>query len=189
MKNILVIDNYDSFTYNLVAMLRHQANVTVLRNDQLTVDEALSFSHIVLSPGPGLPAEAGIMPALLLAATTQHILGICLGHQAMVQAEGGHLHNLEKVYHGVPSPITLTTSGSQHLVFQSCPQPLTVGRYHSWAATAASLPSTLTVLAKDAQNTIMAISHTTKPWLGLQFHPESILTPNGDTIINNWLAA
>ena len=183
---LLVLDNYDSFTYNLVHYIEEilQQEVVVKRNDQIAIDDVEYFSQIVLSPGPGLPKDAGIMPEVLQRfSTTKKILGICLGHQAIVENFGGKIHNLDTVFHGIASEIDVN---NQFQVFKHLPEKLNVGRYHSWAAYENELPFVLESIARiDGVN--MGVQHRTLALTGLQFHPESILTPYGFQMIRNWL--
>lgn len=183
---LLVLDNYDSFTYNLVHYIEDilQQEVIVKRNNAIALDDVAHFSHIVLSPGPGLPKDAGIMPELLKRySDSKKILGICLGHQAIVENFGGAIHNLDTVFHGIASEIEIN---NQAQVFEHLPEKLNVGRYHSWAAYEKELPSVLKSIARvDGVN--MGVQHKTLAVTGLQFHPESILTPDGFQMIKNWL--
>lgn len=185
---ILVIDNYDSFVYNLVQLLREDmpvAEVVVVKNDQLRVEDAAPFDKILLSPGPGLPAEAGQMPALLRAwAPTKSILGICLGHQAIGQQFGGLLEQLAAPLHGIASPLQLCCDD---YLFNHLPPQFSVGHYHSWVV-ARPLPPALELLAVDDQGYVMALRHRQYDLRGLQFHPESVLTPQGAVMIHNWLS-
>lgn len=184
---ILLLDNFDSFTWNLAHLLGEAADVTVLRNDEITVEEASAFDRIVLSPGPGLPAAAGIMPELLRELMPSHpILGVCLGMQAIVEACGGDLFNLQEVRHGVSVPCEIAEPADT--LFFGLSSPLEVGLYHSWAARTASLPKELICTASSEEGVIMAVRHLRYPVRGVQFHPESVLTPLGPRIIANWLA-
>jgi anthranilate synthase component 2 len=184
---ILLLDNYDSFTWNLYHLLAQHAQVDVVRNDAITVQEAAHYDRIVLSPGPGLPAEAGIMPALLQALLPQRpILGVCLGLQAIVEACGGSLINLQRVHHGVAVP-TLPELPLDPL-FRQVAAPFQAGLYHSWAADPATFPAQLRITARSTAGVIMAVRHRSFPVCGVQFHPESVLTPEGPAIIRNWLA-
>lgn len=191
--NILVFDNYDSFTYNLVHLVEKiiHAKVTVCRNDQIDLEEVAAYDKIILSPGPGIPSEAGLLLPLIKAyASTKSILGVCLGHQAIGEAFGGSLINLSTVYHGVATPIQLLPAGQQergNAVFRGFENELTVGRYHSWVISEDHFPAELEVTARDANNYIMALQHTTYDVQGVQFHPESVLTPDGEKMIRNWL--
>lgn len=184
---ILVFDNYDSFTYNLVHLVEkitHQ-KVTVVRNDQITLDAVAAFDKIILSPGPGIPSEAGLLlPLIKQYAASKPILGVCLGHQAIGEAFGATLENLSTVYHGVATPIKIDNS---NYLFNGLEETIEVGRYHSWVIANMGLPAELKVTATDENGLIMAIEHTNYDVCGVQFHPESVLTPNGEAIIKNWL--
>jgi anthranilate synthase component 2 len=186
---ILVLDNYDSFTYNLVYQLRELGfsdSLRVARNDKISLEEVAAFDKILLSPGPGLPADAGIMPALIRRyAPEKSILGICLGHQGIGEAFGSRLYNRETVLHGIASPIRVLAP--QDPLFAGLGSSLQVGRYHSWAVDRDSLGEAFELIAEDEEGEPMGIRHTTHDVVGLQFHPESILTPQGKTIIANWL--
>ena len=184
---ILLFDNYDSFTYNLVHLVEKiiGVKVEVHRNDQIPLGEIKRFDKIILSPGPGIPDEAGLLlPLIKEYAASKSILGVCLGHQAIGQAFGGTLVNLSTVYHGVATPIQL--SGDENL-FKGLPKELEVGRYHSWVVSSESFPEDLEITAKDANGFIMALQHKTFDVRGVQFHPESVLTPQGEVILRNWL--
>ena len=188
LMKILLLDNYDSFTYNLLHLL--QANksikVSVHRNDAITIADAAAYDKIVLSPGPGVPINAGILvPLIQHYISTKPILGVCLGHQAIAVAMGGSLYNLPQVYHGLATPCNITNTSTA--ILQNLPNPFTIGRYHSWVINKKTLPTQLTVTATDDNELIMAIQHTHYPVYGVQFHPESILTPQGSTIINNFI--
>ncbi|MBW0179256.1 aminodeoxychorismate/anthranilate synthase component II [Sediminibacterium sp.] len=191
--NILVFDNYDSFTYNLVHLVEKiiHTKVTVRRNDQVTLEEVNAFDKIILSPGPGVPAEAGLLLPLIKAyAPVKSILGVCLGHQAIGETFGGKLLNLTTVYHGVATPIQLQTAKRQpkaNDVFQGFDKELIVGRYHSWVISEEDFPAELEVTARDEHNYIMALQHKNYDVQGVQFHPESVLTPDGEKILRNWL--
>jgi anthranilate synthase component 2 len=189
MKKILVIDNYDSFTFNLVHYLEDLvAEVTVFRNDTFDIEEVLPFDKIVLSPGPGIPSEAGLLKQVISTyATTKSILGICLGQQAIAEVFGGSLKNLEKVYHGVATPIEIKTLDEK--LYKGIPNEIEVGRYHSWVVNTNDLPETLEITATDKQGQIMSLRHKTLDVRGVQFHPESILTPYGKEILANWVNA
>lgn len=182
---ILMIDNYDSFTYNLVHYLEDLgAELTVKRNDQLTLDEVVPFSHLVLSPGPGIPDEAGLLKDIIRTyAPHKRIFGVCLGQQAIGEIFGGQLVNLDKVYHGVASTITIT---QEDLLFRGLPKQLEVGRYHSWVVHP-DLPEVLEALAVDENGQVMALRHRTYDVRAVQFHPESVLTPHGKQMLKNWL--
>jgi len=185
---ILVLDNYDSFTYNLVQYIQEIVGhkVDVYRNDAITLEEVDQYDKIVLSPGPGLPKDAGIMPALIKKyAATKHIFGVCLGHQAIGEAFGGTLHNIEKVYHGVATPIKVVDGNS--LTFRGLPSTIEAGRYHSWVVEKHNLPDCLQVTATDEQGVIMAMRHREYNVRGVQFHPESVMTPNGKAMLRNFL--
>ncbi len=185
---ILVLDNYDSFTYNLVQYLdeitTHQINV--FRNDKIAIDEVEKYDCIVLSPGPGLPKDAGIMPELIKTyAQSKPILGICLGHQAIGECFGSKLENLKFAFHGVATPIK--QNGLKSEIFQDIPTRFQAGRYHSWVIKKDTLVDELECIAVDDQTQIMAIKHKTKPIFGLQFHPESILTDHGKQMLKNFI--
>jgi anthranilate synthase component II len=187
---LLVFDNYDSFTYNLVhlvkAILPKTAVVEVHRNDQLALEKVAEYDKIILSPGPGIPEEAGLLLPLIKAyANSKSILGVCLGHQAIGQAFGGQLTNLSTVYHGVATPIDVLDP--QAKIFQQLPAAFEVGRYHSWVVDAQTLPKELIITAKDKHGFIMAMQHKNLDVTGVQFHPESVLTPLGRQLMENWL--
>lgn len=184
---ILVLDNYDSFTYNLVHALKKMGytNLEVHRNDQISLKAVEGFDKIVLSPGPGLPAESGILLELIRRyAPSKSILGICLGEQAIAEAFGGTLINLPEVYHGIASPIHIVEDDP---LFYDMPVQLTVGRYHSWVVDRETLPACLKITAVDKKDWIMALKHKKYDVRGVQFHPESILTPFGEKMLRNWL--
>lgn len=186
---ILLIDNYDSFTYNLVHLLEQfpQAHIQVVRNDELQEHSVNPYDAVVLSPGPGLPKEAGgLLDFIRKQDHNTRLLGVCLGHQAIVEAFGGVLINLGEVKHGVALPTFHT--GNENL-FRGIPSPFLCGRYHSWVADPKHFPADLTVLAHDNEQNIMAFKHKTRPVYGLQFHPESILTEYGKELIFNWLSS
>ena len=186
MKKILVVDNYDSFTYNLVYLLRRHADITVKKNDQVTFADAEQFHKILFSPGPGIPAEAGNMCALIKHfAGVKPILGVCLGHQAIGQVFGGTLQNLDKVYHGIATPVIL--NHRRNYLFNNVPETFLAGRYHSWVVDSKSIPHDLEVTACDNDGMIMALAHKVYDINGLQFHPESIMTEYGETMIQNWV--
>ena len=186
MKKILVIDNYDSFTYNLVHYLEDlDCEVTVYRNDEFDIDEIAHFDKILLSPGPGIPDEAGLLKAVIAKyAPTKSILGVCLGQQAIGEVFGGTLSNLDKVYHGVATMVK--TSVDDELLFEGLGNEFEVGRYHSWVVDA-SLPDVLEATSFDENGQVMSLRHKTYDVRGVQFHPESVLTPNGKKILENWL--
>ena len=185
MAPVFVVDNYDSFTYNLVHQLEALgAEVTVKRNDCFALDDLEAFSKILLSPGPGIPEEAGLLKAVIERyAPTHSILGICLGHQAIAEVFGGQLENLTQVYHGLATPIQQLLEDP---IFTHLPNTIEVGRYHSWVV-AQPLPNDLEVLALDEAQQIMALRHKKYDLKGMQFHPESVLTPMGEKILENWL--
>lgn len=194
---ILVFDNYDSFTYNLVHLVEKitHGKVDVYRNDELSMEKAKEYDKIILSPGPGIPSEAGmLLPLIKEYASAKSILGVCLGHQAIGEAFGGSLTNLSTVYHGVATPIQLvkknsplTTHPSRNSVFAGLPDEIVVGRYHSWVINETDFPAELEITARDANNYIMALQHKTLDIQGVQFHPESVLTPDGEKMMRNWL--
>jgi anthranilate synthase component 2 len=183
---ILVIDNYDSFTYNLVHYLEDlNCEVTVYRNDEFDIDEIAHFDKILLSPGPGVPDEAGLLKAVIAKyAPTKSILGVCLGQQAIGEVFGGTLSNLDKVYHGVATMVK--TSVDDELLFEGLGNEFEVGRYHSWVVDA-DLPDVLEATSFDENGQVMSLRHRTFDVRGVQFHPESVLTPNGKKILENWL--
>ncbi len=180
---VLVIDNYDSFTFNLVAQLEHfGADIKVVRNDKITAFEAMEYSHILLSPGPGIPDEAGNLKDIIRhCSPNSKILGICLGHQAIAEVFGGEIAQLEKVYHGVECEININQKES---IFKDFNRK-TVARYHSWFVK--NLSDELIAIAEDHTQVNMALKHVKYDVYGFQFHPESILTPEGDQLIKNWL--
>lgn len=185
MEKILVIDNYDSFTYNLVHYLEGlDCEVVVKRNDQLTLDEVEAFEKIVLSPGPGIPDEAGLLKEVIATyAPTKRIFGVCLGQQAIGEVFGGTLVNLEQVYHGVATTIQIV--GDDDL-FRGIPKEIEVGRYHSWVVHP-DLPENLEATSFDENGQIMSLRHKEFDVCAVQFHPESVLTPHGKQILENWL--
>ena len=184
---LLVLDNYDSFTYNLVYILRELGQKPdVIRNDKIALDAVGQYDKIMLSPGPGLPSEAGIMQELVREyGPTKSILGICLGHQGIGEVYGAHLDNLGDVLHGVAHRATVTDRAEQ--LFTDIPDELTVGRYHSWTVVPDSLPVDLRITAVDEQGRVMGLAHTRYDVRGLQFHPESVLTEHGVKMLENWL--
>ncbi|MCK4561608.1 MAG: aminodeoxychorismate/anthranilate synthase component II [Flavobacteriaceae bacterium] len=186
MKKILVIDNYDSFTYNLVHYLQDlNCDVTVMRNDKLTLDEVDSFDKILLSPGPGIPDEAGLLkPIIKQYAATKSILGICLGQQAIAEVFGGSIENLDQVYHGVSTAIKRTND--DEVLYKGLPNKLEVGRYHSWVVSK-DLPESLIATSVDENGEIMSLKHKIHDIRAVQYHPESILTPLGKQILKNWV--
>jgi len=189
---LLVFDNYDSFTYNLVHMVSFllQQPVTVYRNDEISLEAINAFDKIILSPGPGIPEEAGLLlPLIRQYAPTKSILGVCLGHQAIGEAFGAKLTNLSKVFHGVATEIHINqkVKAKANSWFNNLPTTIEVGRYHSWIINKDTLPKELEVTALDEAGNIMAVQHTTYDVQGVQFHPESILTPLGEEMLRNWL--
>lgn len=189
---ILVFDNYDSFTYNLVHLVEKITGVKtdVRRNDQIPLEDVAGYDKIILSPGPGIPSEAGLLlPLIREYAPTKSILGVCLGHQAIGESFGGKLVNLSTVYHGVATPVSIKYEGKgkPSRLFNGLPGELEVGRYHSWVLSDEGLPADLEVTARDSRNYIMALQHRKYDVLGVQFHPESVLTPMGEQILRNWL--
>lgn len=187
MKKILILDNYDSFTYNIVHLVNELGVETdVFRNDRITVEEVGLYDRIILSPGPGLPYKAGILPEVIRRyAPEKSILGICLGEQAIGECFGATLENLSEVYHGIHTLVQVT---AEEKMFEGLGDHFEVGRYHSWVVSRKGLPDCLTVTAVDANGLIMALAHKTYDVRGVQFHPESILTPQGKKMIANWLA-
>ena len=186
MTTVLVIDNYDSFTYNLVHYLEDlDCEVTVIRNDKLTLDEVDQFDKIVLSPGPGIPDEAGLLkPIIAEYAPTKSILGVCLGQQAIGEVFGGELINLDEVYHGVATEVTLCVTDEE--LFEGLSKTFEVGRYHSWVVKD-KLPESLEATSYDNNGQIMSLRHREYDVKGVQFHPESVLTPDGKKMLENWL--
>lgn len=187
MKKMVLIDNYDSFTFNLVHYLEElDCNVVVLRNDEFEIEELQSFDAIILSPGPGIPSESGLLLEVIKTyASTKKILGICLGHQAIGEVFGATLLNLDSVFHGVSTKINITDT--TETLFSNLPQQIEVGRYHSWAINPTNLPEVLEVTSESENGEIMSIRHKNFNVKGVQFHPESILTPSGKTILANWI--
>lgn len=184
--NIVIIDNYDSFTYNLFHLVRMLgAEATVLRNDQFHLSDLEQFDKILLSPGPGIPSEAGLLEDVIRHyAGKKPMLGVCLGHQAIGEVFEAKLHNLQDVYHGVA---TEGTQNGTDPIFAGLPQRIMMGRYHSWVVSQDDFPSCLEVTATSDDGEIMALRHREYPIHGIQFHPESVLTPQGRQIIDNWL--
>ena len=187
MKEVLVIDNYDSFTYNLVHYLEELGcRVEVRRNDQLQLEEVAPYQNIVLSPGPGIPDEAGLLKAIIKQyAPDKRIFGVCLGQQAIAEVFGGRLINLEQVYHGVATTITVL---GDDVLYRDLPETLEVGRYHSWVVDP-ELPPCLVATAVDSQREVMSLRHREYDLRAVQFHPESVLTPEGKKMLSNWLNA
>jgi anthranilate synthase component 2 len=194
VKRLLVLDNYDSFTYNLVHLAKEilGETVDVYRNDAITLEDVSAYDRILLSPGPGIPEEAGILlPLIRTFASTKSLFGVCLGHQAIGEAFGGRLTNLDKVYHGVATEIELCPdlgfSINHNDWFMGFQHKLEVGRYHSWIVSSQNFPSELESTACDQQGMVMALRHRSYDVQGVQFHPESVLTPNGKKMLENWL--
>ena len=186
---ILVLDNYDSFTYNLVHIIKELGygdNMIIARNDKITIEEVDSFDKILLSPGPGIPDEAGILKSLIKTyAPSKSILGICLGHQAIAEVFGAKLFNMKEVKHGMSGPINVLDNSNY--IFNEVPKTFIGAHYHSWAVKRESITSSLKITAEDDHRLIMGIRHQEFDVQGLQFHPESIMTENGVKMINNWL--
>lgn len=188
MKRILVIDNYDSFTYNLVHYIGQITGVPpdVFRNDEIGLDQVEAYDKILLSPGPGIPSEAGICLDLIRQyGPVKSILGICLGHQAIGEAFGGRLLNLSSVFHGLSTPVTVRDP--KEILFRGLPETFQAGRYHSWVVDPEGIPECLRVTCLDQNGMIMGLSHTAYDVRGLQFHPESVLTEHGMEIMKNWI--
>jgi anthranilate synthase component 2 len=188
MKKIIVIDNYDSFTYNLVHYLEDlNCEVTVYRNDEFDIEELQKFDKILLSPGPGIPDEAGLLKEVIKTfSATKSILGVCLGQQAIAEVFGGSLVNLEKVYHGVATNIKIQVQDEP--LFKDIDSEIEVGRYHSWVVNPIDFPEVLEITSLDENGQIMSLRHRTYDIRAVQFHPESILTPHGKKILENWVA-
>ncbi|SNT36519.1 anthranilate synthase, component II [Ekhidna lutea] len=188
MKKVLIIDNYDSFTYNLVHILRELGvaeDMRIVRNDQFELSEVENYSHVLLSPGPGLPKDAGLMPNVIAKyASTKNILGVCLGHQGIGEAFGATLLNLPKVYHGMVTPIELRANDQ---LFEGLPASFNVCRYHSWVVDKESLPDELEVTSVAENGNIMSFKHKEYNVRGVQFHPESIMTEHGKQLMKNWV--
>ncbi|GAA4292815.1 anthranilate synthase component II [Aestuariibaculum suncheonense] len=186
MKKILVIDNYDSFTYNLVHYLEDlNCEVTVYRNDKLYLEDVEAFDKIVLSPGPGIPDEAGLLKEIIKTyAPTKSILGVCLGQQAIGEVFGGTLQNLDDVYHGVATKVNITVD--DETLFNGLEKEIEVGRYHSWVVNP-DLPEVLEATSFDHNGQVMSLRHRVYDVKGVQYHPESVLTPNGKQILKNWI--
>jgi anthranilate synthase component II len=186
---LLVLDNYDSFTYNLVHLIEKVSDIEfdVIRNDKIKITDVNNYGKILLSPGPGLPKDAGIMPELIKQyGASKSILGVCLGLQAIGEAYGGTLKNLDTVFHGIATPINIIAHDA---IFANCPPSFTVGRYHSWVVSTNNLPDNLVVTSTDIEGNIMSLKHIVNDVRGVQFHPESILSEHGETLIKNWLRA
>ena len=194
MSKILILDNYDSFTYNLVQMVENiiKKKVAVFRNDEISLNQVNDFDKIILSPGPGIPNEAGILlPLIKQYAASKSILGVCLGHQAIGEAFGGRLTNLTRVFHGVATKIELKKdlekSAFNNDWFKGLENEIEVGRYHSWVVDREEFPKELEVTSWDEHGMIMSLKHRVYDVQGVQFHPESLFTPLGKTMIENWL--
>lgn len=193
MTHIAIIDNYDSFTYNLVQLVEQAgARVTVLRNDRFALPDLAAYDKLLLSPGPGIPSEAGLLlPTIQTYAPTKPILGVCLGEQAIGEAFGAKLCNLADVFHAVQTEISLPSPQHPELaddyLFEGLPPRIAVGRYHSWVVNRDGLPDALAVTAVSDEGLIMGLRHRTLDVHGIQFHPESVLTPLGEKIIRNWI--
>lgn len=183
---IVIIDNYDSFTYNLSHMVKEQgAEVTVLRNDQFDLADLEVYDKVILSPGPGIPSEAGLLTEVIRHyAGKKPILGVCLGHQAIGEVFGARLENLSDVFHGVATPCHISDDKD---IFAGLPETITVGRYHSWVVSKEDFPSCLAITALSDEGQVMALRHRHHDIYGIQFHPESVLTPNGKSIIKNFI--
>jgi anthranilate synthase component 2 len=189
MKKILVLDNYDSFTYNLVYYVEKLTGIhpKVFRNDEITLEEVGDYDKILISPGPGIPSESGIcLEVIKRYSSGKSILGICLGHQAICEAFNGIILNLSTVYHGIASPVKIKAPDEP--LFKNIPPIIMAGRYHSWVVSKKHLPDCFTITCEDENGIIMGISHKSHDVRGLQFHPESILTEYGEEIIQNWIA-
>lgn len=188
MKNFLLIDNYDSFTYNLYQLIKENnegIDINVIRNDCFTLNDIEQYDALIISPGPGVPEDAGlIVPVIKEFGKYKPILGVCLGHQAIGVAYGGSLINIDKVYHGVSSEIRVKENVS---IFNNLPDSFQVGRYHSWVVNEETLPGCLRITARDDNKMVMAMEHTEFKVTGVQFHPESILTEFGKEMICNWI--
>lgn len=192
MNKILIFDNYDSFTYNLYHIVEKVSNtkIDVYRNDQIPLEKIADYDKIILSPGPGLPAQSGILiPLIKEYAVTKRLLGVCLGQQAIAEAFGGSLINLSEVFHGVATDISILPNRKKrgNDLFQNLPSTIKVGRYHSWVVNKSDLPKELEITAVDENEEIMALAHSKYDVQSVQFHPESIMTPDGEQMILNWL--
>jgi anthranilate synthase component II len=184
---LLVVDNYDSFVYNLVHMMYNIGvdDITVIKNDKFQLDDVKLFDKILLSPGPGVPKDAGLMPKVIQQfGATKSILGVCLGHQAIAEAYGCKLKNLNEPLHGIASKINFL---EEDYLFENTPSNFQIGHYHSWVVDEKSINSKIKILAKDENKNIMSIAHEHYDVRGVQFHPESVLTENGKQIISNWI--
>jgi len=191
---ILIFDNYDSFTYNLVHVVEKiiHAKVDVYRNDKISLEKVNDYDKIILSPGPGLPVESGLLlPLIKKYASSKSILGVCLGHQAIGETFGAGLINLTTVYHGVATTINIYPGRTQSVndIFNLLPGEVEAGRYHSWIVSKDDFPEELEITAEDSNGYIMGLRHKTFDVQGVQFHPESVLTPLGEKMMRNWLNA
>ena len=187
MGKLLILDNYDSFTYNLVQLVEQQGqwNFDVIKNDKISLEEVNTYEKILLSPGPGLPSKAGLMPQILTAyASSKSILGVCLGHHAIAEAFGGNLYNFSQPVHGIQRKTTVL---EDDILFKNLPQTIEVGLYHSWAVDKENFPKDLLITALSEKGVIMALKHKTYDVRGVQFHPESIMTAYGREMVWNWL--
>lgn len=184
---ILVLDNYDSFTYNLVHIIRELGHIMdVFRNDKIRLEEVKAYDKILLSPGPGIPDEAGIMKPLISEyGSSKSILGVCLGHQGLAEVFGARLYNIPKVLHGVTSQVMVLNRNER--LFRGIPETFTATHYHSWAVVQDSIPPELEVTAVNPEGLVMALSHNKYDVRGVQFHPESVMTEHGPQLIANWL--
>ena len=183
---IVIIDNYDSFTYNLSHLLKELgAEITVVRNDKFQMEQLEAFDKIVLSPGPGIPSEAGLLLDVIKAyAGKKPILGVCLGHQAIGESFGGRLTNIGQVMHGVATPCHITVDD---YLFEGLPKEIEIGRYHSWVVDVDGFPECMEVTSVSDEGFVMSLRHREYDIRGIQYHPESVLTPDGKEILNNWL--
>jgi len=189
MEKVLILDNYDSFTYNLVHYVEANLNyeVDVFRNDEISIEDVGNYETIILSPGPGLPKDAGILKEVIEKyASSKKILGVCLGMQAIGEVYGGELTNLDNVFHGVATPITVTVTTD--LLFKGLPNSFDIGRYHSWVVSNQNFPEELAITSVEENGQVMSLKHKDHKLYGVQFHPESILTEYGKEMINNFLA-
>lgn len=185
---ILLLDNYDSFTYNLVHLVKELGynDIDVIRNDQLTLEDVEKYDKIILSPGPGIPSESGLLiPIIKKYAPSKPILGVCLGHQAIGETFGANLINLEDVYHGIADNVDII---SDHYILEGIDKSMEVGRYHSWIVDKEGLPDCFEVTSVDKNGQIMSMRHKKYDVHGVQFHPESVLTPMGEIIVKNFLS-
>jgi len=189
MPKIIIIDNYDSFTYNLVHIVRELGHkIDIIRNDKISVEEVTMYDKIILSPGPGIPDEAGILKSVVKElGSSKSILGVCLGHQGIAEVYGAKLFNIPHVLHGVTSQLSVLNSDEK--LFRDLPKSFNVTHYHSWAVLPESIPNTLEVTAVNNDGLVMAIAHKKFDVRGVQFHPESVMTEHGKIIIRNWIDA